>query len=69
MGRCCRSVVSILGRCTAKIGWSYNSTVMRSTKQPKSEGGQLSFVADLARLFRALGIPRDRMITEEFAFR
>jgi hypothetical protein len=42
---------------------------MRSTKQPKSEGGQLSFVADLARLFRALGIPRDRMITEEFAFR
>jgi predicted ferric reductase len=31
--------------------------------------GQLSFVADLARQFRALGIPSDRIITEEFEFR
>jgi predicted ferric reductase len=31
--------------------------------------GQLSFVADLARQFRALGISRDRIITEEFEFR
>ena len=31
--------------------------------------GQLSFVADLARQFRALGIPPDRIITEEFEFR
>ena len=31
--------------------------------------GQVSFIADLARQFRALGVPRDRIITEEFAFR
>jgi predicted ferric reductase len=31
--------------------------------------GQLSFVSNLARQFRALGIPRDRIITEEFEFR
>jgi predicted ferric reductase len=31
--------------------------------------GQLSFVSDLARQFRALGIPSDRIITEEFEFR
>jgi ferredoxin-NADP reductase len=28
--------------------------------------GQLNFVSDLARQFRALGIPSDRIITEEF---
>ncbi len=31
--------------------------------------GQLNFVSDLARQFRALGIPPDRIITEEFEFR
>jgi len=31
--------------------------------------GQLTFVSDLARQFRALGVPRDRIITEEFEFR
>jgi anti-anti-sigma factor len=31
--------------------------------------GQLNFVSDLARQFRALGLPRDRIITEEFEFR
>ena len=31
--------------------------------------GQLSFVSDLARQFRELGIPSDRIITEEFEFR
>ena len=31
--------------------------------------GQLNFVSDLARQFRALGIPSDRIITEEFEFR
>ena len=31
--------------------------------------GQLRFVSDLARQFRALGIPRDRIISEEFEFR
>jgi predicted ferric reductase len=31
--------------------------------------GQLSFVSDLARQFRALGVPSDRIITEEFEFR
>jgi ferredoxin-NADP reductase len=30
--------------------------------------GQLNFVSDLARQFRALGIPSDRIITEEFEF-
>ena len=31
--------------------------------------GQLNFVADLTRQFRALGMPPDRIITEEFEFR
>jgi predicted ferric reductase len=31
--------------------------------------GQLGFISDLARQFRALGLPRDRIITEEFEFR
>jgi ferredoxin-NADP reductase len=31
--------------------------------------GQLTFVSDLAQQFRALGLPRDRIITEEFEFR
>ena len=31
--------------------------------------GQLNFVSDLARQFRALGIPSERIITEEFEFR
>ena len=31
--------------------------------------GQLRFVSDMARQFRALGIPRDRIISEEFEFR
>jgi predicted ferric reductase len=31
--------------------------------------GQLRFVSDLARQFRALGVPRDRIITEELEFR
>jgi ferredoxin-NADP reductase len=31
--------------------------------------GQLRFISDLARQFRALGVPRDRIITEEFEFR
>ncbi len=31
--------------------------------------GQDSFVFDLTRQFRALGVPRDRIITEELAFR
>ena len=31
--------------------------------------GQISFITDLARQFRTLGVPRDRIITEEFAFR
>ncbi|NJN47523.1 MAG: hypothetical protein HC808_14785 [Candidatus Competibacteraceae bacterium] len=29
--------------------------------------GQLSFVKDMTRQFQALGIPRERIITEEFA--
>jgi hypothetical protein len=31
--------------------------------------GQLRFVSDIARQFRALGIPGDRIISEEFEFR
>lgn len=31
--------------------------------------GQLSFVSELTRQFRELGIPSDRIITEEFEFR
>ena len=31
--------------------------------------GQLRFVSDMARQFQALGIPRDRIISEEFEFR
>ena len=31
--------------------------------------GQLRFVSDLARQFRVLGVPRDRIITEELEFR
>ena len=31
--------------------------------------GQLRFVTDLSRQFRALGVPRDRIITEELEFR
>jgi ferredoxin-NADP reductase len=31
--------------------------------------GRPDFVADLARQFRALGVPRDRIITEELEFR
>ena len=31
--------------------------------------GQVGFVADLARQFRGLGVPRERIITEEFEFR
>ena len=31
--------------------------------------GQMGFVADLARQFTALGVPRERIITEEFEFR
>jgi ferredoxin-NADP reductase len=31
--------------------------------------GQVSFISDLARQFRALGVSRDRIITEEFEFR
>ncbi|MBI3756906.1 MAG: ferric reductase-like transmembrane domain-containing protein [Deltaproteobacteria bacterium] len=31
--------------------------------------GQLRFISDLAGQFRALGVPRDRIITEEFEFR
>lgn len=31
--------------------------------------GQVRFISDLARQFRALGVPRDRVITEEFEFR
>ena len=31
--------------------------------------GQVRFISDIARQFRALGIPRDRIITEEFEFR
>ena len=30
---------------------------------------QMAFVADLARQFTALGVPRERIITEEFEFR
>jgi predicted ferric reductase len=31
--------------------------------------GQVRFISDLARQFRGLGVPRDRIITEEFEFR
>src|SRR5262244_4280115 len=31
--------------------------------------GQVTFISDLARQFRALGVSRDRIITEEFEFR
>jgi predicted ferric reductase len=31
--------------------------------------GQVQFISDLARQFRALGVPSDRIITEEFEFR
>ena len=31
--------------------------------------GQVNFISDLARQFRALGVSRDRIITEEFEFR
>jgi predicted ferric reductase len=31
--------------------------------------GQVRFISDLARQFRALGVPRDRIITEELEFR
>jgi predicted ferric reductase len=31
--------------------------------------GQLTFISDLAQQFRALGVPPDRIITEEFEFR
>ena len=31
--------------------------------------GQVEFISDLARQFRALGVPRDRIITEELEFR
>jgi predicted ferric reductase len=31
--------------------------------------GQVAFISDLARQFRALGLPPDRIITEEFEFR
>jgi predicted ferric reductase len=31
--------------------------------------GQVMFISDLARQFRALGVPRERIITEEFEFR
>lgn len=31
--------------------------------------GRQSFIFDLARKFRTLGVPRDRIITEEFEFR
>lgn len=31
--------------------------------------GQLTFISDLARQFRAFGVPRDRIITEELEFR
>ena len=31
--------------------------------------GQVAFISDLARQFRAVGVPRDRIITEEFEFR
>jgi anti-sigma B factor antagonist len=31
--------------------------------------GQLRFISDLARQFRGLGVPRDRIITEELEFR
>ena len=31
--------------------------------------GQVRFISDLARQFRALGVSRDRIITEEFEFR
>jgi ferredoxin-NADP reductase len=31
--------------------------------------GQIRFISDLARQFRALGIPRERIITEELEFR
>ena len=31
--------------------------------------GQVRFISDLARQFRALGLPHDRIITEEFEFR
>jgi ferredoxin-NADP reductase len=31
--------------------------------------GQPEFISDLARQFRGLGVPRDRIITEEFEFR
>jgi ferredoxin-NADP reductase len=31
--------------------------------------GQVAFISDLARQFRALGVPPDRIITEEFEFR
>jgi ferredoxin-NADP reductase len=31
--------------------------------------GQQSFIGDIARQFRELGVPRDRIITEEFEFR
>jgi ferredoxin-NADP reductase len=31
--------------------------------------GHMAFVADLARQFTALGVPRERIITEEFEFR
>jgi hypothetical protein len=31
--------------------------------------GQVAFVSDLVRQFRALGVPAHRIITEEFEFR
>jgi ferredoxin-NADP reductase len=31
--------------------------------------GQVAFISDLARQFRALGVPPDRIITEAFEFR
>jgi ferredoxin-NADP reductase len=31
--------------------------------------GKVRFISDIARQFRALGVPRDRIITEEFEFR
>jgi hypothetical protein len=46
-----------------------NRDLRRSASRYSVPCGQLSFVSDLARQFREIGIPADRIITEEFEFR
>ena len=56
-------------------GWGPPMGAVRVNADVALEGyavmlcGQLRFVADLSRQFRALGVPRERIITEELEFR